>query len=103
MPYSFPLWKIDGFLPARDIDNHSTPINLFGFKDGTGNALADDNSLMNELIWITKGSQEPSWCDGGTYQAVRLIRFNLEFWDRTPLEDQEMILADIKTQEHQSA
>ncbi|ENU1228158.1 iron uptake transporter deferrochelatase/peroxidase subunit [Providencia rettgeri] len=88
-PYSFPLWKIDGFLPARDIDNHSTPINLFGFKDGTGNAPADDNSLMNELIWITKGSQEPSWCDGGTYQAVRLIRFNLEFWDRTPLEDQE--------------
>lgn len=88
-PYSFPLWKIDGFLPARDIDNHSTPINLFGFKDGTGNAPADDNLLMNELIWITKGSQEPSWCDGGTYQAVRLIRFNLEFWDRTPLEDQE--------------
>lgn len=88
-PYSFPLWKIDGFLPARDIDNHSTPINLFGFKDGTGNAPADDKLLMNELIWITKGSQEPSWCDGGTYQAVRLIRFNLEFWDRTPLEDQE--------------
>lgn len=88
-PYSFPLWKIDGFLPARDIDNRNTPINLFGFKDGTGNAPADDSELMNELIWVTSGSKEPSWCDGGTYQAVRLIRFNLEFWDRTPLEDQE--------------
>ena len=88
-PYCFPLWKIDGFLPARDIDNHSTPINLFGFKDGTGNAPSSDTSLMNKLIWITDGSKEPSWCDGGTYQAVRLIRFNLEFWDRTPLEDQE--------------
>ncbi|MFD1090414.1 iron uptake transporter deferrochelatase/peroxidase subunit [Providencia vermicola] len=87
-PYSFPLWKIDGFLPSRDIDNHSTPINLFGFKDGTGNASADDATLMNELIWIS-GGKEPTWCDGGTYQAVRLIRFNLEFWDRTPLEDQE--------------
>ncbi|HFF1654202.1 TPA: iron uptake transporter deferrochelatase/peroxidase subunit [Providencia rettgeri] len=87
-PYSFPLWKIDGFLPSRDIDNHSTPINLFGFKDGTGNASADDAALMNELIWIS-GGKEPTWCDGGTYQAVRLIRFNLEFWDRTPLEDQE--------------
>ncbi|HGN1706984.1 TPA: iron uptake transporter deferrochelatase/peroxidase subunit [Providencia rettgeri] len=88
-PYCFPLWKIDGFLPARDIDNHTTPINLFGFKDGTGNASTDDNALMNDLIWITSESTEPSWCDGGTYQAVRLIRFNLEFWDRTPLEDQE--------------
>ncbi|MGG4606917.1 iron uptake transporter deferrochelatase/peroxidase subunit [Providencia sp. Me31A] len=87
--YCFPLWKIDGFLPARAIDNHTTPINLFGFKDGTGNAPADDSALMNDLIWITAESTEPSWCDGGTYQAVRLIRFNLEFWDRTPLEDQE--------------
>ncbi|EPL6454414.1 iron uptake transporter deferrochelatase/peroxidase subunit [Providencia rettgeri] len=87
-PYSFPLWKMDGFLPARAIDNHSTAINLFGFKDGTGNASTDDAALMNELIWVS-GTNEPTWCDGGTYQAVRLIRFNLEFWDRTPLEDQE--------------
>ncbi|EAP9510746.1 deferrochelatase/peroxidase EfeB [Salmonella enterica] len=88
-PYCFPLWKIDGFLPSRDIDNHTTPINLFGFKDGTGNAPADDISLMNELIWINSDHKERGWCEGGTYQAVRLIRFNLEFWDRTPLEDQE--------------
>lgn len=95
-PYSFPLWKIDGFLPSRDIDNLSTPINLFGFKDGTGNASADDAALMNELIWVS-GSKEPAWCDGGTYQAVRLIRFNLEFWDRTPLEDQENDFGRHKT------
>lgn len=88
-PLMFPLWKIDGFLPSRDIDNRSTPINLFGFKDGSGNAPTSDEPLMNELIWITPNNQEPQWCAGGTYQAVRLIRFNLEFWDRTPLEDQE--------------
>lgn len=88
-PFMFPVWKIDGFLPSRNIDQHSTPINLFGFKDGTGNASATDNSLMDELIWITESDKEPAWCTGGTYQAVRLIRFNLEFWDRTPLEDQE--------------
>ena len=85
----FPLWKIDGFLPSRDIDQRSTPINLFGFKDGTGNAPTSDAALMNELIWTAADSNEPAWCVGGTYQAVRLIRFNLEFWDRTPLEDQE--------------
>ncbi|WP_265524572.1 iron uptake transporter deferrochelatase/peroxidase subunit [Providencia rustigianii] len=88
-PYWFPLWKIDGFLPSRDIDRRSTPINLFGFKDGSGNAPTDDSKLMNELIWVTSEAKEPEWCIGGTYQAVRLIRFNLEFWDRTPLEDQE--------------
>ncbi|KPD03568.1 iron uptake transporter deferrochelatase/peroxidase subunit [Moellerella wisconsensis] len=96
-PYAAPLWKIDGFLPARDIENKSTPINLFGFKDGTGNAPSSDNQLMDDLIWITSGSKEPTWCTGGTYQAIRLIRFNLEFWDRTPLEDQENDFGRHKT------
>ncbi|HGJ5891646.1 MAG TPA: iron uptake transporter deferrochelatase/peroxidase subunit [Arsenophonus apicola] len=87
--YLFPLWKIDGFLPSRNIDQHLTPINLFGFKDGTGNAPNDDDELMDKMVWVTEGDSEPLWCKGGSYQAVRLIRFNLEFWDRTPLEDQE--------------
>lgn len=84
-----PVWKMDGFLPARDIDRHSTAINLFGFKDGTGNAPITDSKLMDELVWVTAANHEPAWCLGGSYQAIRLIRFNLEFWDRTPLEDQE--------------
>ncbi|WP_082783526.1 iron uptake transporter deferrochelatase/peroxidase subunit [Snodgrassella sp. CFCC 13594] len=84
-----PVWKIDGFLPARDIDRHSTAINLFGFKDGTGNAPATDKQQMDDLVWITENNHEPDWCLGGSYQAIRLIRFNLAFWDRTPLEDQE--------------
>lgn len=85
----YAVWKIDGFLPSRDIDNRQTPINLFGFKDGSGNAPSSDNSLMDDLVWITEKQKEPQWCLGGSYQAVRLIRFALEFWDRTPLEDQE--------------
>jgi deferrochelatase/peroxidase EfeB len=87
--YLSPRWKMDGFLPYRDLDNQSTAINLFGFKDGTGNASATDKALMDELVWITDKDNEPPWCTGGSYQAIRLIRFNLEFWDRTPLEDQE--------------
>ncbi|MDF7676876.1 iron uptake transporter deferrochelatase/peroxidase subunit [Neisseriaceae bacterium ESL0693] len=84
-----PVWKMDGFLPARDIDRHTTAINLFGFKDGSGNASTADSKLMDELVWVTAANGEPSWCTGGSYQAIRLIRFNLAFWDRTPLEDQE--------------
>ncbi|MFP3014464.1 MAG: iron uptake transporter deferrochelatase/peroxidase subunit [Arsenophonus sp.] len=87
--YIFPLWKIEGFLPSRDIDQHLTPINLFGFKDGSGNAPTDDTKLMNNMIWVTEMDTEQPWCNGGSYQAVRIIRFNLEFWDRIPLEDQE--------------
>ncbi len=84
-----PKWKIDGFLPSRDLDNNSTPINLFGFKDGTGNAPADNAQLMEELVWVNNKGRDKNWCIGGSYQAIRLIRFNLDFWDRTPLEDQE--------------
>ncbi|WP_218838434.1 Dyp-type peroxidase, partial [Snodgrassella alvi] len=95
--YMVPVWKMDGFLPARDIDNHTTAINLFGFKDGTGNGSISDSKLMDELVWVTKNNQEPAWCLGGSYQAIRLIRFNLEFWDRTPLEDQENDFGRYKT------
>lgn len=85
----YPLWKIDGFLPAKDIECKTTPINLFGFKDGTGNAASDDSELMDQLVWVTEQQKEPAWALNGSYQALRLIRFGLEFWDRTPLEDQE--------------
>lgn len=84
-----PRWKMDGFLPARDIRNHTTPINLMGFKDGTGNASNTDEQLMNELVWVAPNSGEPSWAAGGSYEVVRLIRFRLEFWDRTPLGEQQ--------------
>ncbi len=93
--YLSPRWKIDGFLPYRDLDNKSTAINLFGFKDGTGNASADDKELIDELVWIT--DKDMPWCIGGSYQAIRLIRVNLEFRDRTPLEDQENNFGRHKT------
>ena len=82
-------WKIDGFLPARDIRNRTTPVNLMGFKDGTGNPSHEDEQLMNEMVWVGKNSREPAWAEGGSYEVVRLIRFRLEFWDRTPLGQQQ--------------
>lgn len=96
-PWLVPKWKQDGFLPFRDIDCKKTAINLFGFKDGTGNASNKDEKLMDKLIWVTKDNNEPKWALGGTYMVVRLIRFEVEFWDRTPLGEQEIDFGRKKT------
>jgi deferrochelatase/peroxidase EfeB len=68
-----------------------TPINLFGFKDGTVNPPADQADIFNDVVWIGPHNQEPTWAIGGSYQAIRLIRFFVEHWDRTPLQEQEAI------------
>lgn len=86
-----PKWKMDGFLPERDICMRQTAINLLGFKDGTGNPSNQDPKLMNDIIWVGSNSGEPEWAWGGSYQVIRLIRFFVEFWDRTPLGEQEEV------------
>jgi deferrochelatase/peroxidase EfeB len=82
-------WKMDGFLPASAVRKATTPINLFGFKDGTGNPSTRDPALMDKMVWVGPADQEPAWALGGSYLAVRLIRFTLEQWDRTPLGEQQ--------------
>jgi deferrochelatase/peroxidase EfeB len=91
-------WKIDGFLPPHTIKKlgKETVRNLLGFKDGTANLDASDETLMNEIVWVEPNADEPAWTSGGTYQVIRVIRMFVEHWDRTALVEQQQIIGREK-------
>ncbi len=91
-------WKREGFISnhAARSRGKETPINLLGFKDGTANPDSRDEKLMRELVWVTPDQQEPAWAMNGSYQAVRIIQMRVEFWDRTPLKEQQTIFGRDK-------
>ncbi|AIR68619.1 iron uptake transporter deferrochelatase/peroxidase subunit [Dickeya fangzhongdai] len=91
-------WKREGFISAHAARSkgQETPVNLLGFKDGTANPNTGDNTLMDQILWVGAPSGEPAWTVGGSYQAARIIRFHVEFWDRTPLREQQTIFGREK-------
>lgn len=91
-------WRREGFISnhAARSQGAETPINLLGFKDGTANPDTKDLTLMNQVIWVTADQGEPQWAVGGSYQAIRIIQFRVEFWDRTPLKEQQTIFGREK-------
>jgi deferrochelatase/peroxidase EfeB len=92
-------WMVDGYargIGAGQASEAATPRNLLGFKDGTANLNVDDGALMDRHVWVGPDDGEPEWAAGGSYQAVRIIRMFVEFWDRTQLIEQETLIGREK-------
>ena len=72
-----------------------TPRNLFGFKDGTANVMADEDEALAENVWVAESEGE-GWLAGGSYLIARRINMRIETWDRQPLGDQEEFVGRTK-------
>ncbi|MCO5176471.1 MAG: iron uptake transporter deferrochelatase/peroxidase subunit [Thermomicrobiales bacterium] len=89
-------WSQLGFgRTASTSREQETPRNLFGFKDGTNNILAEDEAAMSEHVWAAAGDT-PDWMAGGSYMVARRIRMLIEVWDRSTLLDQEQTFGRTK-------
>ncbi|MDT0156933.1 iron uptake transporter deferrochelatase/peroxidase subunit [Microbacterium sp. ARD32] len=82
---------------SRTTATQQTPRNLFGFKDGTANILADDAKALGEHVWVSD-SDEPDWLAGGSYLVARKIAMLIETWDRVRLAEQQQIFGRDKGQ-----
>lgn len=80
---------------SRTTSGEATPRNLFGFKDGTANILADDHQALAEHVWVA-GADEPAWLAGGSYLVARKIAMLIESWDRVRLVEQNTIIGRDK-------
>ncbi|MDC7803420.1 iron uptake transporter deferrochelatase/peroxidase subunit [Sphingomonas sp. BLCC-B65] len=84
-------WSQLGFgKTSKTTADQATPRNLFGFKDGTANILADDQAALDQHVWVGNGD-EPAWLVGGSYLVARKIAMLIETWDRVRLSEQERI------------
>jgi len=81
-------WVQLGYRPATG-ERH-----LLGFSNGKGNPPPDDADAMNTAVWV--GKEGPDWMQGGSYIAVRRIRFAIEHWDHMPQTYQESAVGETK-------
>jgi deferrochelatase/peroxidase EfeB len=82
-----PRWSINGLhSPPRPV---GIGRDFFGFKDGISGPDPASTAAMDQWVWAQPRTQEPAWTAGGTYQAVRIVRFDLQKWQGVPLAEQE--------------
>ncbi len=89
-------WSQLGFgKTSRTTATQATPRNLFGFKDGTANILADDTTALTDHVWVS-AKDEPAWLAEGSYLVARKIAMLIETWDRVRLSEQDTIIGRDK-------
>lgn len=90
------VWSQLGFGRTSSTSmNQDTPRNLFGFKDGTANVMAEEKAALTEHIWVPE-SHPQEWMRGGSYLVARKIAMTIETWDRASLDEQERIVGRTK-------
>jgi len=89
-----PRWSINGLhSPPRP---NGVSRDFFGFKDGIATPDVTSTAQMNQEVWVQQHTAEHSWQAGGTYQVVRIVRFDVEKWQQVPLTEQERIFGRRK-------
>ncbi len=82
---------------SRTSSAQATPRNLFGFKDGTANIVAEDADALADQVWVSPSDDAAAcWLAGGSYLVARRIRMTIETWDRSSLHEQETVVGRTK-------
>ncbi|MFJ6679835.1 iron uptake transporter deferrochelatase/peroxidase subunit [Microbacterium sp. NPDC091382] len=91
-------WSQLGFgKTSKTTAAQATPRNLFGFKDGTANILADDTVALADHVWVD-AHDEHAWLAGGSYLVARKVAMLIETWDRVRLSEQQRIIGRDKSE-----
>ena len=90
-------WSQLGFgRTSSTSDAQTTPRNLFGFKDGTNNVKSEHAELLDQFVWVGSDDDGGDWLAGGSYLVARRINMHIETWDRTSLQEQELVIGRDK-------
>ncbi|MBR7834468.1 Dyp-type peroxidase [Actinospica durhamensis] len=89
-------WQVNGFADAAGSmpSPTSTPRNLMGQLDGTGNPKQGTASF-DQTVYVP-ATADPAWMRGGSYLVFRKIRMLLEDWDTLDRAGQEAVIGRDK-------
>ncbi len=67
-----------------------------GFEDGISNIAKLPIGVRESLVFVGSDTDEPSWCENGSYLVFRKIEQNLKEWDRLKSEMQSQMIGRDK-------